>query len=412
MRPLPRWHWAQLLQTPQRLCFGAGALLLAGSALWWCAVLSAGAQGAPPRWQLPPALVHGLLMGLGPWPPFFAGFLFTAGPRWLQRPAPPALSLLEPLLAQLCGWAVFLLAAHGGAPALGRSLGAIGLAAVAWGWSGLLWRFARLLRASTVPDRVHARALLGAGLAGALALWLASAALAVGELALLRALNLAALWGFIGASFAAALHRMLPVFEAACPAWQQRWPRWGLWAWLGLCAAEAVQALHPLPTPAFARLEAAVGGGVLLLGWRWARVQGLGQRLIAMLWAGWCWLGLALLLSAAAAHWPLAQAPLHTYTLGFLGSSLLAMASRISSTQAGRSVAADDATWGLFWVLQLTALARVGAALLDATLAPALLLAAAIGWAGIALAFLLRHGRWWGLPRTTPAFPLRPGTPP
>ncbi|QPF74003.1 NnrS family protein [Roseateles sp. DAIF2] len=394
-RPQP-WRWARLLETPQRLCFAAAALLLAGSGLWWCLALLAAQQGWPLHWQLPPAMVHGLLMTLGPMPLFFAGFMFTAVPRWLDLPTPPARSLLEPLLAQLCGWAALLLAAHGGSPSLGRALGAIGLAAVAWGWSGMLWRFAALLRASEAADRTHARALLGAGSVGALCLWASSAALLVGEFALLRALNLVALWGFIGASFAAALHRMLPVFAAACPGWSERQPLWGLWAWLGLCAVEASTALWTWPplALALALLEAAAGTGVLLLAWRWARVQTLGLRLIAMLWTGWCWLGLALLLSAASAWLPLGRAPLHAYALGFLGTSLLAMASRVSSTQAGRSVAADDATWGLFWVLQLVALARIGAAL-----APTLLLSAAIGWAGIALAFLLRHGRWWGLPR-------------
>lgn len=409
MRPASapaRWRLARLLAAPHRLAFAAAALLLAGAGLWWAGLLLAELQGHAPRWRLPPASVHGLVMALGCMPLFFTGFLFTAGPRWLARPGPAAAELAAPVLAQLCGWLLFLLAAHGARDAaLARVLGAAGLGAAACGWSGVLWRFARLLRASVAAERGHARALLAAGAVGALCLWGAAATLLLGEFALLRGLTRLALWGFVGAMFAIALHRMLPIFGAAWPRLEARRP-WALpTAALALCAVEALDTALLWPG-VLGGIELVASAGALALAWRWARLQNLGLRLPAMLWVGWAWLALALLLNGcshvlqALGDAGLGLAPLHAYTMGFLGSCLLATASRVSSGHAGRPVAADDFVWRLFWVLQLAALARVSAALAaDAALAPALLAAAALGWAGVGLAWALRHGRWWGLPR-------------
>ena len=139
--------------------------------------------------------------------------------------------------------------------------------------------------------------------------------------------------------------------------------------------------------------------GVLLLGlaWRWSRLPSLRQRLPAMLLRGFIWLGVALLLSALAQP----AAALHAYALGFLGTLLLAMASRVTCGQAGRAVVADDLLWLLFRLQQFAVLARVAAALWPLS-APWLLPLAATAWAGVALGWLLRYGRWLGQPKAAP----------
>jgi uncharacterized protein involved in response to NO len=99
----------------------------------------------------------------------------------------------------------------------------------------------------------------------------------------------------------------------------------------------------------------------------------------------------ALLLSALGA----ADAALHAYALGFLGTLLLAMASRVTCGQAGRAVVADRFLWVLFLLLQAAVLARVAWSLWPAG-AAWLLPAAAGAWAVVALGWLLRYGRWLG----------------
>jgi uncharacterized protein involved in response to NO len=88
--------------------------------------------------------------------------------------------------------------------------------------------------------------------------------------------------------------------------------------------------------------------------------------------------------------------------MGFLGSTLLAMVTRISSGLRGRTIAADDLVWRLFWILQLAIVARLAAAFVLPASLPwglALVGTAALGWAGVAVAWGLRHLRWYGTPR-------------
>ncbi|HET6786972.1 MAG TPA: NnrS family protein, partial [Aquabacterium sp.] len=88
-------------------------------------------------------------------------------------------------------------------------------------------------------------------------------------------------------------------------------------------------------------------------------------------------------------------ASVHALTMGFMGSVWLAMVSRVSSTHAGRSIAADQITWGLFWAMQLATGLRVAAALLP-TMQQSLWVAAASLWLGVVGAWAWRHARWWG----------------
>jgi uncharacterized protein involved in response to NO len=125
-----------------------------------------------------------------------------------------------------------------------------------------------------------------------------------------------------------------------------------------------------------------------------------------MLHGGFVWLGLALalsglshlLLALTAGELSLGLAPLHAMTMGYLGATLFAMATRVSSGHGGRPLAADDRAWALYWVLQAAVLLRVCAALWAQAATPLTLLAitawivATVGWA-------IRYGGWFGRPR-------------
>src|SRR5690606_25046896 len=111
---------------------------------------------------------------------------------------------------------------HASRPAavLGLVLAACGLAAGAW-------RFASLVRASRVPDRIHATALtaaMGVGVLGVAAL-VPAVLLEAGQRQ--RALVLGGLWGFVVAVYVTVVHRMVPFFtSSALPfvlAWRPFW---------------------------------------------------------------------------------------------------------------------------------------------------------------------------------------------
>ncbi|MBI3369252.1 MAG: NnrS family protein [Burkholderiales bacterium] len=413
------WRFARLYSAPHRIAFAAGAAMLAASALWWATAMLTLAGGHPLRFGLPPFQSHGLVMTLGFMPLFFTGFLFTAGPRWLGHAPVDAAELRAPLLAQLSGWAVFLLGVHGPDPAFGSVLGGIGLAAVAVGWTQVCARFVAMLRASPVADRTHARVIAAAGAVGALCMWAAAIGVALAEYALVRAALHVGLWCFVGGVFAAVSHRMIPFFSASALPVLDAWrPLWLLWSFIGLLGMEGVFATVQawrggLPSAAQALLaviELPAGVALLALALRWGLLQSLRIRLLAMLHLGFVWLGLAFVLAglshalgaSSGGALGLGVAPLHAYTMGFLGSTLLAMVSRVSAGHSGRPLAADNAVWCLFWALQVAALARVVAAVLAANGSPGampLIATAAVVWSAVCITWAARYTRWYGTPR-------------
>ena len=405
-----RWTWARLASAPHRLGFFAGAVLLSAMAAWWLLALTAAAAGVPLHWAVAAPAAHALAMTAGAMPLFMVGFLFTAGPRWLALPDVEARALRASTWAMVVGWGIALCGFH-----LDARVAACGTALAAAGWSAHTWRFVGLLRASRAPDRLHP-ALVGAACGvGALALWGAAAAMALDEVTGVRAAARVALWGFVAPVFAIVSHRMLPFFTASALPFLDAWrPRWLLAVMLAALVGQLPLALGELwwwPLPgavlaAQAALEAVAA--VLLLGVavRWGLVQSLSIRLLAMLHAGFVWLGLALALSALSHAWlaasggvhSLGLAPLHALALGYLGATLFAMATRVSAGHSGRPLAADDLAWTLYWLVQAAALLRVAGALWSAH-AAGLAVASAALWAAATLGWGWRYGGWLGRPR-------------
>lgn len=400
-----RWRAAHLLDAPHRLLFFAAALLWSATAVWWAIVMGAAPLGWPLPWAVPSAPAHALLMTLGFMPLFIAGFLFTAGPTWLRVAAPMAPTLRWPTVSIVIGWAAVLPGLHLHAP-----LAAAGLVAVAAGWTALSGRFAALLRISRADDRLHAKGLAIAAAVIALALWLAVAALGLGHATLLRAAIRVGLWGGLASVFALAAHRLTPFFH---PPLARRLET-GLLGpllgglWLRGAADLAALWLWPWPTPLHALLAVAHGllGGVLLVAaFDASLARARRAPMVRLLHAGFVWLGLSFVLealsqAALASGRPhgLGLAPLHALSLGFMATTLLAMASRVAAGQQGRTIAIDRMVLLLHALLQGVAALRLLAALWPS--APAgLLLLASFGFAALALAWTLRHAAWFGQPR-------------
>jgi uncharacterized protein involved in response to NO len=406
--PDARWRLARLLTAPHRLGFFSAALLLALSALWWAVALAVRHAGVLLPWAEPPPVAHGLFMTVGFMPLFIVGFLFTAGPKWLGLPDVPAPSLARPVTLMVAGWLLALAGFH-----LHAALAGLGVATVAAGWSMLMLRFWALARASRMPDRRHAQAIATAGALGALALWLAAWGLVDGQVTTVRVATQLALWGWLAPTFAAVSHRMIPFFTASALPMLDTWrPNWLLGVMLVVLATGAAGAVAellwwPLP-PAWrwaqVALEAPAAALLLWLALRWGLVQSLRIRLLAMLHAGFAWLGVALALAAlshalqALGHAGLGLAPTHALSMGYLGTTLIAMITRVAAGHSGRPLAADDFAWGLYWAVQAAALLRVGAALWPAADVP-LVLAAAAAWAAAVTAWASRYGGWLGRPR-------------
>ncbi|AKJ30884.1 NnrS family protein [Caldimonas brevitalea] len=375
---------------PHRLCFAAGALILVLASLWWAAVLLAPASRPS---GMPPAAVHALVMTFGFFPMFFAGFIFSTGLKWMHVPACPPAFLAPATVAFLLGWA-----AVGCAVALQRPpwlAGGLTLAAGAWAWmvAGLALLSTR--RAAAPSGHVTLIALAGA--VGAVAMGAAAVASLLERWALVVTLARASVWGFVGLTFGAAAHRMVPFISAApVRRLEVPWPGLSL-AGLGLAfLANAVAQLLPAAARLAAAIDLCVGAVLVVFALRWPFVQSLRPRMLRMLYAGFLWLGASLVLTGLGGGRPgnpWGSAPLHAFTLGFLGTTMLAMLSRVIATGAGRTVVVDALLWALFWALQAAAVLRVVGPVVGLGAA---VVAAGLLWAAIWLVWALRHGRWLG----------------
>lgn len=399
-----------LLDAPHRLAFFAGALMLAATALWWLAVLTTRAAGVALPWAVPPPGAHALLMAHGFMPFFFLGFACTGAPRWMGLAPVPARRLLVPVGGMLAGWALVFAGVH-----VAKAAAAAGLALVALCLAAALWRLAIWIRASGSRDRLHVRLLLLGQAAGVAALLAAALCVAADQESAVPLIVRASLWAGHGVVFMAAAHRLVPYFAAgAWPALQHRWPAAMPIIVTSLVAAQAPGVWLPAPGAAGGSpMVALVRGGCALAAavivaamvGHWAWVQNVRIRLVAMLYAGVVWLAIALALQAlgdlgAGTPWAAGAvlASLHALALGFMGSIMLAMVTRVACAQHGRAVVADGYAWGLFWLAQLAAAARV----LGAWLAPTHPAVGASGaqlaalfWAMAATGWALRYGRWF-----------------
>lgn len=400
--PAGRWRLAHLLDAPHRIAFFGAALVLALGATWWAGVIVATTAGLVLPWALPSSLAHGLLLGFGFMPLFFAGFVFTAGPRWLRVDGPPARAIAPMVAAFVAGWAAFLAGCH-----LQAELAAAGLAMAGLSFAAIVLRFAALIAKSRVADRLHPKLIAtGCGVI-ALALLAAAWTLAEGALPLARAALLAGLWGGLAVVHSSALHRLVPVFGAVLPALDERHPAWllalllpvlALQALLAAIGAAGIAVAAPLRI-AQAVVEAALALLLGVVAWRWTRLQRVhALPFIAMLHTALLWLAAAFALGALAHGLDVAPlASLHALAIGYMGSTFMAMVTRVTCGQGGRTLVADAPLRALFALLQLAALARVAAALWPQGWP--LLPLAALAFAASSVGWALRYGRWYGRPR-------------
>lgn len=381
--------------------------MLASTALWWTTVQIARWCEWPVPWAVPITAAHGVFMAFAFIPLFFVGFLFTAGPRWLGLPPVAARAVLRPVLIYAIAWLAYAAAVH-----LSVTVAALCVATAAAAWATLAARYRQMVRQSPVEDRTHAGVIVIASTLGAIILGLAAVAVGSESYSIVRLLILVGLWGFMVPIYLAVAHRMIPFFTLSVLPQISPWrPSWLLTSFvvltvLGFASAFIDAVLWPVPVALRSMqivAEMAIAAGLVTLSVRWGLLASFRVRLLAMLHVGFAWLGVAFALSACvhaaaltgAAPATLHLAPLHALTMGFMGATLLAMATRVSAGHGGGPLIADNWAWGLFWLQQVATLLRIIAALPEAAtwlvpLASTLWAVATVTWA---VQHLNRYGR-------------------
>ncbi|KAF0103815.1 MAG: uncharacterized protein involved in response to NO [bacterium] len=355
--------WSTYTAAPHRVLFLPGALQAVLVMLWWVLDLQlrrAGGEGLAVG-GLPGPALHVWWMLYGCLPFFIFGFLFTAMPNWLNGPAIPRAAYVTAGLAMSLG-------------VLGVYLGGVlpfalpaGLALHAAGWTVAVLALGRTLLRAPPQDKLHsalASVAILLGLLGDLAFLAMLVADWTPGLAVAGALGM---WGFLTPIFLVVCHRMIPWFTSrVVPNYVMLRPYGPLWLLLAGCLLRGA-----LELAGRGELTWPVDLLMAFLVWRfsawWGLTRGIRQVwLLAMLHIAFLWSGVAFALyglgslaAFAGWGWSPGQAPVHALGIGFFATMLIAMASRVSLGHSGRALQADALTWGLFWLVQAAALARV-----------------------------------------------------
>jgi len=389
---------ASLLTTiaaaPHRLLFFIGAFNVLAAMAWWTAWLG----GWMPAPSVPAGWMHGFIMQYQVLPAFIFGFLLTVFPRWMGQTEASRWHYLPVGLGLLLGQVLTLAGLASGSMMLLH----VGVLNTLAGWiaamlvlAGWLWR-----------DRTsnwHAISCFAALLMGLIGLLAFVVFMHTGNPRLAFAMLKFGSFGLLVPIYATVAHRMFPFFAGnVVPGYTP----WRPLAWLAalwpLCLIHlALELLHLhhwlwlVDAPLLALTSYAL--------WRWWP-RGSMPPLLRVLFVGFAWLPIAMALYlvqsawfAATGEFALGRAPVHALSVGFFGSLLVAMVTRVTMGHSGRPLELGRIPALTFIGMQVVAVLRVGAELMPNP--SPWMLAASFGWLAVFTPWVLRSLWIYATPR-------------
>ncbi|MEO7935488.1 MAG: NnrS family protein [Dokdonella sp.] len=395
-----------LASAPHRMMFFAGASAILVSMLWWACVLAGGYFGfAVPAAPVPPGWAHAVFTQYGMLPFFIFGFLLTVFPRWMAQPALSQRHYVPVFLGVFGGY----LLSHIGLLNL-KPLLITGVLMMLGGWAYALFVLGRILLLNGAKDRTGLSCFsalvlgfigLGAFAAftlGGSAEW-ALASIKIGTFGLLLPV------------YFTVIQRMLPFFSASAigPSYTMFKSTWSLPVfWLLSLSHLVLEIAH---RPQWLWLPDIPMAGFFLFHWlKWQPWKCMRPGLLAVLHIAAAWLPIAFALFAfqsllvfSESATSIGRAPVHALTIGFFGSMLVAMVTRVTQGHSGRPLEMGRIPWLTFILLQAVVCIRVHAEL--ASDMPLWLVIAAWAWLIAFLPWVIRS--IWIF--TTPRIDGKPG---
>ena len=388
-----------LAAAPHRLMFFAGATNILLAMLWWAVWLVASRWPALLALRYPPVFpgwLHAFVMQYQMLASFFFGFLLTTFPKWTKQPDVARSRYLPVGIGLLGGQLVTLAGALGSHAAI-----VAGVALTLAGWTAALSVLAPMLWREE-GTTWHARSCVAAlvlGYAGVVAF--GAFLLGASPMSAVASIKLGSFMALL--VFFTVAHRMFPFFAGNAVAgyvpWRPMWLLAAVWAGvlvhLGSTLAQAF-AWACVPDAALFALTA-------FACWRWWP-RGGKPGLLTVLFVGLLWLPLAMLLYtiddlayAASGMFALGRAPAHALFIGFFGSVLVAMVTRVTQGHSGRPLEMPAIAWLAFVGIQLVALVRIAGELTHDPFAWFAI--AAIAWLVVLAPWVTRLGRIYLSPR-------------
>jgi uncharacterized protein involved in response to NO len=389
-----------LAAAPHRLMFFIGATNVLLAMTWWAIWL------IDARWQLfglqqpaiPAGWLHAVLMQYQVLPSFMFGFLLTVFPRWMNLPQLTRTHYVPVGVGMFGGQLLTLVGLFAGMPLIkaGAALTFLG-----WGvGTALLVRLAYRDRGRTW-HAVSCVFALSFGLLGLTAYIvyvhtldakLLFLSVKIGSIAVLLPI------------YFTVCHRMIVFFASSViPNYRPQRPMWALAAFWPLALVHVwLELRHAYEWLWLADAPMAVLTAWLLAQW-WPRKASM-PALLRVLFVGFAWLPIAFALYAAQSIWfattgafELGRGPAHALFIGFFGSLLVAMVTRVTQGHSGRPLVLGGVAAFAFILVQLIAVVRV-----IAELAPDSLLwqaIAAIGWIVAFMPWVVRSAWIYATPR-------------
>jgi uncharacterized protein involved in response to NO len=379
--------------------FLLGAMQLVLVMLLWFGELLARRIGVSLPFVVPSTWVHAVLMVYGVYIFFICGFLFTVFPRWMNGTEVARGRYMRIALTAATGMAISYIGFF-----TNRYLLAAGLTLHLLAWLGAIALLFAVYR-SAPRRRVHERLLLLALTLGAIGLGafiyatMASSAFAFG---LARDIGL---WGFLLPVLLTVCHRMIPFFTQSALA-NVNLPGidWSLGWFVG---GSLLHGFFEITSQPIARLmiDTALAALALRHTVVWGLTRSFRVRLLAMLHIAFLWFGIAMLLYAIGTAFRLigtdifGRAPLHALGIGFVTSTLIAMATRVTLGHSGRALAVKAPTWYLFLGISAVALLRIAAEIAPMAAYQWLNLLAAAAWLVCLVPWAFRYAPIYWRPR-------------
>lgn len=360
-----------LAAAPHRLMFFIGACNVLMAMLWWTLwLLDARFQWfglAQPA--IPAGWMHAIVMQYQVLPPFMFGFLLTVFPKWMNLPALTRWHYL-PVGIGLFGGQLLTLIGLFGFPHLLH----IGLLQTSAGWiAGLVFLLTFLWKEKQTTW--HAISCAGALFLGLIGLLLVLAYAYTGNAKLMFAAIKFGSFGLLLPIYFTVCHRMLPFFASVViPGYKMVRPLWALALFWGLILLHlALELMHGyawlwLPDIALAVLT-------IFLLWHWWPKKIASPALLKVLMLGFSWLPIAMILYSIQSLWfnttgefILSRAPAHALFIGYFGSLLVAMVTRVTQGHSGRPLELGRVAAFAFIVIQIVTIIRVLAELIPESL--------------------------------------------
>jgi uncharacterized protein involved in response to NO len=330
-------------------------------------------------------------------PSFIFGFLLTVFPRWMGLPDLSRWRYLPVGAGLFGGQLATIVGAFGYEPGI-----VVGFWMTLAGWLvGVVTLGPLLLRERGTTW--HARACFGGLTLGTIGLVAWGAFLHGMDARLAFASIKLGTFGLLLPVYFSVAHRMFPFFAGNVVAGYVAWrPLWLLGAVLASCVAHlGLELAHAYGWLWLADLP--LLALLLLALWKWWP-RGKAPGILLVLFIGLAWLPLSIALYAfqsiayeLTGSFLLGRAPAHALFVGFFGSVLVAMVTRVTQGHSGRKLVMPKAAWFAFVAIQLVALMRIFAEVLPDNMAWQA--AAAVGWLVAFAPWVARIGRIYLSPR-------------